>query len=510
MDQDAKNNSRRLMVRGIIVYAILFLAVMLMINLEAVNSWLLGVLRLLRPILIGLALAYLLNPFFRFFERRAFSKLRPMGVRRAVALICSYLTLFLIVALVLLLILPQLIQSFTDFANEYEHHVSTGIAQFNHFVDNVNGLIERVTGREDFFAHLSEKNIRKTFVEWFGTSGGDLLDKLSQINVKPITDVLGEAMSAVADLLFGFFISLYLLSTKEKRYAQIMKLRRALFGNNTNRHITEFCRIVDHSFGGFIQGKLLDSLIIGVLTFAVVSIVQIPYALLIAAFVGVTNIIPVIGPFLGAVPTSFILLLTDPGKVIPFLIIILIIQQLDGNVIGPKILGNNTGVSSLCVVIAIVTMGSLWGLIGMLLGVPLFAAALELTEKFVVEQLQKKGMPSGLENYYASDASMDATKNAYSTTDKALQKFERKALHLQKKQEQGLELTQKERRTLRRYSLARKYHILNELSDEDQARLAAEDAAEDAEQQAYDLVKACRMAKNAGTAPEEGDGNGTR
>ena len=510
MDQDAKNNSRRLIVRGIIVYAILFLAVMLMINLEAVNSWLLGVLRLLRPILIGLALAYLLNPFFRFFERKLLAKLRPMGLRRTVSLILSYLTLFLIVALILLLIVPQLIQSIVNFAHEYEYHVTAAIAQFNKLVGNINNLIEHVTGRVDFFAYLSEANIKKTLVEWFGENGSTLLQNLSKINVKPITDILSGTLSTMADILFGFFISLYLLSTKEKRYAQVMKLRHAIFGNNFNHHITEFCRIADRSFGGFIQGKLLDSLIIGLLTYMVVSIVQIPYAILIATFVGLTNIIPIIGPILGAIPTSLILLLTAPGKVIPFLIIIIIIQQLDGNVIGPKILGNNTGVSSLCVMIAIVTMGSLWGFAGMLLGVPLFAAVLELTNLFVVEQLQKKGMPSGLENYYAGDAWVDPTKNAYSTTDKTVQSLEKRALHIQKKELLGHTLTRKEHIIMRFYRMAHKYHIVNELSDESQARFAAEDAAHDAEIEANNLVKALKAIKHANKNEQKGDDNGTR
>ena len=303
----------------------------------------------------------------------------------------------------------------------------------------------------------------------------------------------------LADTLFGFFISLYLLSTKEKRYAQVMKLRRALFGNAVNQKITDFCRVADRSFGGFIEGKLLDSLIIGVLTYVIISIFQIPYALLIAAFVGVTNIVPIIGPILGAIPTSFILLLTAPAKVIPFLIIIVVIQQLDGNVIGPKILGNNTGVSSLCVVIAIATMGSLWGLVGMILGVPLFATVLELVDELAVEKLQKKGMPSGLENYYAGDTVVDPEKNVYSTTDKIVQRLERHALRIEKKLNRGEALTRKERYLMWCYRMAHKYHIVNELSDEGQARFAAEDAAHDAETAATLLVQEHRNASGAVT-----------
>ncbi|MBQ8213970.1 MAG: AI-2E family transporter [Clostridia bacterium] len=499
MNSGERNRSRKLFIRGIVIYSLLVIGILLIINLDAVNSWLAGVLRLLRPILIGLAVAYLCNPMVRFYERRLLLNLRPQGVRRTVSLILTYLTLLLIIALVLLLIVPQLIESIVDFAKEYDRHVSSAIAQYNKLVESINGFIGSFTDRPHFFAYLNEQTMRQTVSDWFGTDIPQLLGSLSKFNVKPITVVLGNAFSLLADTLFGFFISLYLLSTKEKRYAQVMKLRRALFGNAVNQKITDFCRVADRSFGGFIEGKLLDSLIIGVLTYVIISIFQIPYALLIAAFVGVTNIVPIIGPILGAIPTSFILLLTDPAKVIPVLIIIVVIQQLDGNVIGPKILGNNTGVSSLCVVIAIATMGSLWGLVGMILGVPLFATVLELVDELAVEKLQKKGMPSGLENYYAGDTVVDPEKNVYSTTDKIVQRLERHALRIEKKLNRGEALTRKERYLMWCYRMAHKYHIVNELSDEGQARFAAEDAAHDAETAATLLVQEHRNASGAVT-----------
>lgn len=496
MEQTEKTLGRKRMTRGIIIYALLLLFLFAVINVEAVNEWLESVLRLLRPILIGLALAYLCNPFFRLYERRLLINLRPQGVRRAIALLLTYLTVFLILALVVLLILPQLTQSLADFANNYNYHVTSGIAQFNKLVDNVNDLIERFSEKKDFFAHLNEANIRKTVIEWFGTSGTKLLNSLSKLELKPITEWIEGAFSVVTDTLFGFFISLYMLSSKEKRYAQVMKVRRALFGNAINQRITEFCRITDRSFGGFIEGKLLDSLIIGCLTFVTISIFRIPYAILIATFVGITNIVPVIGPIIGAIPTSFILLLTDPAKVIPFLIIIVIIQQLDGNVIGPKILGDNTGVSPLCVVIAIALMGKLWGLIGMILGVPLFAAVLELTDRIVIERLQKKGLPSGLENYYAGNSAVDPVKDAYSATDKTVQKLERRAIQIQRKQQNGKDLTRRERSLMRFYRFAHKYRIVGELSDSAQARFATEDAIWDAERRANHLADLHRASDN--------------
>ena len=489
MVAEEKNQSRKKLIVGIIVYALMLLGIVFIINLEAVNAWLAGVLLLLRPILIGLALAYLCNPFFRFFERRLLSHLRPQGLRRTIALILTYLTAFLIVALILLLIVPRLIESIVEFLEQYDQHLVSGIGQLNKMIANVNGFIERLTQTPDTFAYLHEATLLKNVTAWVEENIPLLLNILSDFDIKSLTDVFGGAVSMVTDALFGLFISIYLLASKEKRYAQVMKLRRALFSSSVNQRITELCRTADRSFGGFIEGKLLDSLIIGLLTYVVISFAQIPYAILIATFVGLTNIVPVIGPIIGAVPTALILLLTDPAKVIPFLIIILIIQQIDGNIIGPKILGSNTGVSSLCVVIAIATMGSLWGLLGMILGVPLFATVLEVTDRFVIERLQKKGMPAGLENYYSGDAIVDPAKNAYSTTDKTVQSLERRALQARKKQESGVALSRKERFLIWGYNLSHKYHVINEISDEGQVRFAAENAALEAEARATEQAR---------------------
>ena len=184
-----------------------------------------------------------------------------------------------------------------------------------------------------------------------------------------------------------------------------------------------------------------------------------------------------------------ILLLSAPEKVIPFIVIVIVLQQLDGNVIGPKILGNNTGVSSLCVMIAITMMGSLWGFVGMLLGVPLFATLLELTDEYVVARLQKKGLPSGVENYYSNDALVDPSRNAHLTTDKAVQKLERRALRISRKQENGEKPTRLEKLTLDFYSFLRSKRLIAEMTDEEQTRYSAEEARKLALRQAEEYLQ---------------------
>ena len=487
MNTEEKKFDRKKVWVGIIVSALLLLAIVLIANLEKLNNWFSSVLLLFRPILIGLCVAYLCNPFFCLFERKVFSRMRPPSLRRTISLICTYLTALLILALILLLIIPQLIEGIIDFAKNYNTYISSAISQINLLFARINSFAARITGNGNFLNYLNEESIRESALGFFDKKNGGFMDYLKEMDVKFLAEKIGNTLGALTDTLFGIFISLYLLSTKEKRYAQVMKLRRALFSDTVNSHITRFCTIADRSFGGFLEGKLIDSLIVGFLTYFVISILGVPYAILIATFIGVTNIIPVIGPLIGMIPSALLLLLSAPGKVIPFLLIMFVIWQIDNNIVAPKILGNNTGVSSLCVIVAITTMGSLWGFWGMLLGVPLFATALALLDSYLETRLQRKGFPSGVENYYAADAIVDPTKNAHPVTDKLAHKLEKSALRLRNKQENGESLTRGERFGLVVYRQLHKYRIITELTDVGQARFAAQEAAKAAEVEAEAL-----------------------
>jgi predicted PurR-regulated permease PerM len=235
-----------------------------------------------------------------------------------------------------------------------------------------------------------------TQLQEFATEG-NLLEKTWAL--------LLELFNSFKNLLLGIFIAFYFLASKEKRVAQFAKFRRAMFKEKTDKRIEEIIILTDKSFGGFIYGKILDSLVIGVLTFVLLAIFDVsPYNMLIATFVGITNVIPVFGPFIGAIPSFFVVLISNPDKAFLFLILILIIQQLDGNIIGPKILGDNTGISSLCVIVAIAICSAMWGIIGMVVGVPIFAMAIELVKRFLESRLAAKGEPTDTEYYYPDDA----------------------------------------------------------------------------------------------------------
>ncbi|MBQ8310080.1 MAG: AI-2E family transporter [Clostridia bacterium] len=393
--------------RIIVALMLLALAVFSILHLDRINYWLGYVAYLLRPVLIGLCIAYLCNPIFRMFEHKLLFNVHPDGLRRVLSLICTYIMLFLIFFALIMLIVPQLIASILDFFNNYESFLKNAL-------ENVNGLI---TSLNDSFSYSLPTLVYEDILEQVDgllsnlDLQGFLDDLLTYSNITTLLTALNDVFFIVVDVIFGLVISIYILNSKEKRYAQIMRLRRAIFGDTLNRRITEICEVADRSFGGFLRGKLLDSTIVGILVYIIISIMQVPYAVLIAVIIGITDIVPVIGPFIGVIPSAIIILLTDPIKVIPFLLCILIVQQIDGNILAPKILGDNTGVSSLCVMIAITVMGSIWGLFGMVLGVPLFATVLELTDRYLKKKLKEKGLPAGTEHYYGKQTEVAIEKS---------------------------------------------------------------------------------------------------
>lgn len=392
---------------GIGVYAAIFLLLLWAVNVSNFNRWFASLLLLLRPLLIGLTVAYICNPFFRFFERKLFYKIHPNGLRRGISLFFTYLTLFLIIALLLLLIVPQLIDSILNFAENVDEYFANTVTDLNSFINRINKLLPNSeTNPEGVIPLIDPAGIKEKIQNLIASWKSENESLLNFVNTDTIGRVLAiaeDVVDIITDTIFGFFISLYLLNSKEKRYAQIMRFRRAFFSDRTNNLLTKICTTADRTFGGFLRGKILDSAIVGVMVYIVISIIHVPYAPLIAVTVAITDIVPVIGPFIGVFPSAVIILLTDPGKVIPFLICILIIQQIDGNILAPKVLGENTGVSSLCVLISITTMGALWGLVGMIVGVPLFATVLELTNEFLDRRLQKKGLSTATDDYYTPE-----------------------------------------------------------------------------------------------------------
>jgi len=452
-------------------YCVVFLALIIISYHIELNSWLIAIYELFRPVLLGLAFAYIANPVFRFYERIVFSRLRPSALRRAISLLCTYLSFFLLIALLLLMILPQLIESITTFVANYQSHVESAVANINGIYDALNSMLTSIVSKDNFFQHINDSQL-------FDGLYRLAIEFLEGVDVNTITNTASSLISGVTDTIFALFISLYLLSSKEKRYAQIMKLRTAIFSDSTNITITRLCTTADNLFGKFFEGKIFDSLIVGTLLYLLFTLFEIPYAIILAAFIAILNIIPLIGFVIGVIPSALIVLLIAPEKILPFLIIVFIVFQIDANVITPKILGNNTGISALCVIIAICVTGRLFGLAGMLLGVPLFATILNFSDLLIHRRLQKKRLPDDVENYYAPDPIINPMKTLNAGMASMIKRLEKHVLHVQSQIERGneSELTFGDRFSLLIHRAFRRMHLLPETPSDILTQFAAENA----------------------------------
>ncbi len=383
--------------------------------MDPVVAFLRNLLSILSPLIIGAVIAYLCDPILELYEYRLFKRIKKVGLRRGLSLFCTVITAFAIVGLVGVMMLPQLYRSLTELVANSDSYLKNLLAWLQGVVDKLPFDTAWIT--------ISTPEELVAFIEkMFGSVENALeqaKDTLQQfVSPDNFMEGLGKLLmglfNAFKNLLIGIFIAFYLLASKEKRKAQIKKFRRAMFSKKTDERIQEIVTLTDETFGGFIYGKILDSIVIGILTFVLLTIFDIsPYNMLIATFIGVTNIIPVFGPFIGAIPTFFVVLISNPSRAILFLFLVLLIQQLDGNIIGPKILGDNTGVSSLCVIIAIAICSSLWGVAGMIIGVPIFAVVIEMTKRMLEKRLRAKGEPTDTTDYYDEDAVSNAEQDVY-------------------------------------------------------------------------------------------------
>ena len=475
MNENEQKNPDKRLVTWVIVYAVVFFLIVALSNLRAINSFLARVLDILSPVLLGLCIAYLINPLFRVFERRAFYRVRPASLRRTLALLLTYAVVVALIAGLLLLIIPQLIGSIKTFAGSFNSRMDSLVEQLNTLIDWLNARLPGHDG-SPAITPLDRATVLKKVNELWNSLTELIKKSIDSGSISRIFAIIGQTASVVTDIILAIFISLYILATKELRYAQIRKLRVAWIPPRVNATLTRILSIADRSFGGFLRGKILDSFIVGVLVYLFCLIARVPNPILIAVIVGITDIIPVIGPFIGVIPSAVIILLTDPIKVVFFLIAILVIQQIDGNIIAPKILGDNTGVSSLCVMIAIILMGSLWGLVGMIVGVPLFATVLELLKISIGKRLAAKGLPDETESYYAPDAYAGTPESARGIRPRRKRRSEGTTADNAGVTTGAGRLSRTERLNLGTLSLAMRHGLFRDPSDEALEAFAADEA----------------------------------
>ncbi len=344
---------------------------------------------LMTPFIYGAALAYVLNPVLNWLEKKVFPKVFGDRVskrsRRGLGVLLTFLFGCAVVALFLAVLIPQIVESIDNLAQS----IYAFLPQAQNFLN-------------DLIAQYGTNEMLVDVLSMLGVDISDpsmALQRLATRSYTFLTQVLpnlfGGVMrftSGLLDVVVGIIIAIYLLLSKEIFYAQVKKLLFAFFPRRVAQATLNLTHDSNAIFCGFISGKILDSAIIGVLCFIGCSVLQMPYTVLVSFIVGVTNVIPYFGPFIGAIPSIFIIMIADPLKSLVFAVFVLILQQLDGNIIGPKILGDSTGLSAFWVIFAVTFFGGLFGFVGMLIGVPTFAVIYALVRNFAEFKLGKKGL----------------------------------------------------------------------------------------------------------------------
>lgn len=347
-------------------------------HIPQVKAALQGLMNILSPFVLGFAMAFLLNAPTNFFEKKVFHKLK---CRRALSILTVYLIALLCIVILLLLVIPQILNSAASLAGSISTYVMELDRIVRQFISGLELSPEIAAEVTDIYEQLSASTTN--FVD-IAKSALNALPELFNFGVAIGNGVINGITALIA--------SIYMLAGKARLTRQFKKLIFAFVSPNGAQRILKLGRQANIIFVGFFNGKLLDSFIIGVLCFLLTTIFRIPYAALISTVIGVTNIIPFFGPIIGAVPSLLILVIVDPWSALIFGVLILALQQFDGNILGPKILGNSTGLSPIWVLISIVVGSGLFGFAGMLLGVPTFAVICTVVRELADERLARMGI----------------------------------------------------------------------------------------------------------------------
>ena len=366
---------------------------------------------ILSPFIWGLAITYILLPLVKSLQRgalgRAILKKKPEKARRfarAMSVILSEIIFLAIIVAIVYLIIPQLVSSITTIVENSSTYIANTTTWIEQLLSD-NPEIEQYV--LDVFNNVSED-----LKNWLTNT---VLPGIGNIAASVTTGII-SVVKAVYNLVIGIIVSIYILGNIEGFSASAKKLMYTVFSVDTAEKLREGLNFTDKTFMGFINGKLLDSAIIGLICYIGCALLNIPYALLVSVIVGVTNVIPFFGPFIGAVPSALLILLVNPVKCLIFVIFIIVLQQLDGNVIGPKILGSSIGINGFWVMFSIILGAGLFGFWGMLLGVPVFVVIYTLINNLIDRKLKRSDLPYETEDYidvdYIDPATLQPVKHA--------------------------------------------------------------------------------------------------
>ena len=366
-----------------------------------IRTGLAGLIKILTPFIVGLVISYLLSPLVKALQTNGLDNFcsriyrkRPAKAKRlsrSLSVLISEIIMLALIAALVYLIIPQLYSS-----------IELIILNSPTYIDNISRWIEKV------FADYPD--IEQFISNLLGDGSENIIAWLKDTVLPNFANLLSNVGNGVfvfakfiLNFIIGIIVSVYLLSNSEGFIAAAKRMLYSVFSVNGTRKLLDGLRFTDKTFIGFINGKLLDSAIIGLICYIVCAILKMPYALLVSVIVGGTNIVPFFGPFIGAVPSSIIILMVDPMKCFIFVIFVVILQQIDGNIIGPKILGSSIGINGFWVMFAIIVGAGLFGFWGMLLGVPVFVVIYTLINDCVLKKLQKNHLPTDEADYLNLD-----------------------------------------------------------------------------------------------------------
>ena len=385
MDEKKNSKYRAIGFEVFKVFTAVAVVVFVLLNFSIFLDFIKKVVNTLNPIWVGVVLAFLVSPLYNKMTGRLSKKL-SLNLSKIIATAASIIIVTGIIYGLIALIIPKVIESVVSLYDQAPQYFENA---------------------KDFFENLPSDFWLNGFLLRFYDSLTGYLDDITTSVILPNIDIIATSVfssvknvvSWVYYVLVGIVVMAYLLNIKDVMLPKFKKLIYAMFKPGSADSIcTEIRRACD-VFGGFISGKLLDSLIIGIICFIVLEILKMPYALLITVIVGVTNIIPYLGPFIGAIPSAFIIFMVDPVQSLVFIVFIFILQQIDGNIIGPKILGNTTGISSFWILFSVVLFGGILGFIGMIIAVPTWALLMNLIKRISEKKLRQKGLPEDSASY---------------------------------------------------------------------------------------------------------------
>lgn len=409
---------------GVTAFAVIAAALLLFFtiyHISAVKALLDTLGYILRPIFYGLVLAFLLLPIQRGIYEFLREWMKGVWVNaprkdpalRFLSILLSLAFAVLVVYILLAMVLPQVYASIVGLVNAFPGYIDSLQSWLTSFFQDNPDVQETVLPYYEKAADALEK--------WFTESGlmsnfqsadatvdwvqKELLPRLSGVFTSVYAG-LWAVLMLLKDLLIALIVSVYVLVRKDKFAAQSKKITYSLFPTRVADLLVEECRSAYRILSGFINGKLLDSLIIGIIALVCCNLLKFPYPMLLAVIIGVTNVIPFFGPFIGAIPCALLILLVSPLQCLYFCIFVLILQQFDGNILGPKILGDSTGLDSFWVLFSILLFGGLFGFAGMVLGVPVFAMFYSVISRLVRYGLRKKSLPEDTAVYLGKTGPM--------------------------------------------------------------------------------------------------------